>query len=137
MTKTDEFHAGKGRTGPDGRSLAFLVGSVVRIPDVRMARRFHERFLGLMGRRRLEPGVALWLQPCRGIHTLGMRFAIDVLFLDGKGRVLRIARNVRPWRLAWAPRGTQSVVEVASGWLTEGAIRTGDRMETRPTGIIA
>jgi uncharacterized membrane protein (UPF0127 family) len=109
-------------------TLALAAAGVVHLPDVRVAKRFHERCLGLMGRGRLKPGEALWLIPCRGIHTFGMRFTIDVLFLDRDGCVLRIARRIRPWRLAWAPRGTRSVVELASGWLAEEAIRAGDRL---------
>ncbi len=103
----------------------------MRIPEVRVARRFHERLFGLMGRGRLAPGVALWLTPCRSIHTLGMRFAIDIIFLDRDGLVLRITPALRPWRLAWAPRGTYSVVELTAGWLAEDAIRIGNRVEAR------
>ena len=103
-------------------------GTVV-VPRVRPAARVHERFLGLMGRPSLESGAGLWLSPCRSIHTWFMRFAIDVIFMDRSGTVLRIARAVRPWRLVWAPRGTHSVLEVAAGWLPHDVLRTGDRVE--------
>ena len=99
------------------------------IPRVRAATRFHERLFGLMGRAPLGPGVALWLAPCASIHTCFMRFAIDVVFLDATGAILRVARDVRPWRLAWAPRGTHSVVEVQSGWLPQDAVKAGERAQ--------
>lgn len=99
------------------------------MPRVHLAARAHERFFGLMGRASLESGAGLWLSPCRSIHTWFMRFAIDVIFMDRSGTVLRIARAVRPWRLVWAPWGTHSVLEVAAGWLPQDALRTGDRAE--------
>ena len=99
------------------------------VPHVRTAARFHERFLGLMGRAPIGRGAALWLSPCGSIHTCFMRFAIDVIFLDADGKVLRIARRVRPWRLAWAPQATHSVVELESGWLPQDAIEVGARAE--------
>ena len=105
-----------------------IAGRVV-IPRIREARRFHERLIGLMGRGSLGPGDALWLLPCGSIHTCFMRFAIDVVFLDSSGTVLRVTRNVRPWRLAWAPRGTHSVVEVQAGWLAQDAVRAGDQTQ--------
>jgi hypothetical protein len=73
------------------------------------------RLLGLLVHPPLREGEALWLDPCGGIHTWGMRYPIDVLFLDRELRVLRVARNIRPWRMALAPRGTRSVVELPPG----------------------
>src|SRR5215207_4523882 len=56
------------------------------------------RMKGLLGRRSLEPGEGLLLQPAGSVHTAFMRFAIDVVFLDRDLRVLRVAASVRPWR---------------------------------------
>jgi uncharacterized membrane protein (UPF0127 family) len=83
--------------------------------SVRRARTVWERGAGLLALPPLRPGEALWLEPCGSIHTWGMRYAIDVLFLSRELRVLAIWRDVRPWRVAWAPRGTYVAVELPSG----------------------
>jgi uncharacterized membrane protein (UPF0127 family) len=87
---------------------------------------FWRRSLGLLVRPPLAPGEALWLDPCGGIHTWGLRVPIDVLFLDRELTVLRVAREVRPWRWALAPAGTRSVVELPAG--AAGEVRVGDRL---------
>ena len=73
------------------------------------------RMRGLLGRAPPAAAEALWLRPCRSIHTIGMRYAIDVLFLDRRGTVLRARRDLPPGRLAFAPRGTASVLECGGG----------------------
>ncbi|HYG43590.1 MAG TPA: DUF192 domain-containing protein [Bordetella sp.] len=71
------------------------------------------RLFGLLCRSRAPgPRTGLWLSPCWAVHTLGMRYSIDVAFVDRHGHVLRMARNLRPWRWAWCP-GAASVVELA------------------------
>ena len=90
------------------------------------------RVRGLLGRTGLEPGVGLLIRPCGGIHTFGMQFPIDVVFLARDGLVMKVVRNLRPWRLAPGPRGTHAVLEVQSGWLPEDAIRAGDVLRVVP-----
>jgi len=58
-----------------------------------------ERAVGLLSRTSLEPGEALWIVPSRGVHTWGMRFAIDVVALDEAGTVIDCVPNMGPWRL--------------------------------------
>src|SRR6185369_11773059 len=53
---------------------------------------------GLLGRPGLDPDVAVILAPCCGIHTLFMRFPIDVMFVRKDGVVAKVCRNVKPWR---------------------------------------
>jgi hypothetical protein len=68
--------------------------------------------------RRPPPGRALLLPRCRSVHTFGMRFAIDVTFLDGEGRVLRAVPAVPPWRVVSCP-GAAGVLEAPA---EEGAM---------------
>ena len=58
-----------------------------------------ERLRGLLGRVSLGPDAALLIERCGSVHTVGMRFAIDLVFLDRAWRIVRIVRNVRPGRL--------------------------------------
>jgi len=45
-------------------------------------------------------GRGLWIRPCRGVHTLAMRFPIDVLYLNRSGKVVYLEHNLPPWRLS-------------------------------------
>ena len=72
---------------------------------------------GLGGLRDLPPGTALLLEPCRSVHTLTMRFTLDLVWLDGAGRVVRIDEGVPPRRVRTCLRA-RSVVEARAG---EGA----------------
>jgi uncharacterized membrane protein (UPF0127 family) len=71
------------------------------------------RLLGLAGLRSLAPGHALWLPRTRSVHTFGMRFALDLVWLDGVGNVVRIDRAVPPGRVR-SCRAARSVLEVAA-----------------------
>jgi uncharacterized protein len=72
------------------------------------------RVRGLLGRRGLEANEGLLLRPVGSIHTLFMRFAIDVVFLDRDYVVVKVAENVRPWRFA-AARRAKAVLELPTG----------------------
>jgi uncharacterized membrane protein (UPF0127 family) len=86
------------------------------------------RKTGLLKHDRLERGEGLWITPCEGVHTMGMKFPIDVLFLDKKRRVLKIRAAMPRWRLAaclWA----HSVLELPSGTAAETKTAAGDQLE--------
>jgi uncharacterized membrane protein (UPF0127 family) len=83
----------------------------LRVAEARSAR---ARLLGLSFVDAPAPGDALLLTRCRSVHTFGMRFALDLVWLDGRGRVVRVERGVRPRRLAWCLRA-RAVVEVPAG----------------------
>ncbi|MBV8396550.1 MAG: DUF192 domain-containing protein [Actinobacteria bacterium] len=72
------------------------------------------RMRGLLGRSGLAPDEGMLFRPAGSIHTLFMRFAIDVVFCDRELRVLKVVPALRPWRTA-AQRGAKVVVELAPG----------------------
>lgn len=112
MPKTTLVNARTGR----------LIASAVEVADTRARRR-----RGLLGRDRLDPCAALVLTPCFIIHTLSMRFAIDALFLDRQGVVVRMVSNLEPARIALARRA-HSVVELAAGVIASRDVAVGDRL---------
>ena len=64
---------------------------------------------------------------------LFMRFAIDALFLDRSNRVLRVAERIRPWvPMIAAPRGTESVLELAAGTIARTGAQVGDELSWEP-----
>jgi uncharacterized membrane protein (UPF0127 family) len=72
------------------------------------------RLRGLALMRELPPGLALHLPRCRSVHTLGMRFALDLVFLDSRGVVVRTASGVPPGRVV-SCRRAHSVLETRAG----------------------
>jgi uncharacterized membrane protein (UPF0127 family) len=85
------------------------------------------RLVGLLGRRGLAPGEGLMLRPASSVHMFFMRFAIDAVFLDREGGVMRIAADLRPWRAA-SCRGARAVLELAAGECARRGVRVGDRL---------
>jgi uncharacterized protein len=81
---------------------------------------------GLIGKSSLPQDEGLWLDPCSGVHTFGMRFPIDLLVLDQTGRVLRIVNRLQPWRVSLPVRGGRSVVELAAGAAERAGLAIGD-----------
>lgn len=96
---------------------------------IHRANTFAARLLGLLVRPRLKPGEGLHLAPCASVHTVGMRYAIDVAFLDRAGRVLKLVRQLKPYRAAgcW---GAHAAVELAAGEAERLGIDEGSRLDT-------
>jgi uncharacterized membrane protein (UPF0127 family) len=92
------------------------------------------RAVGLLSRDGLDPGEALWIVPSRGVHTWGMRFAIDMLALDQEGRVIDCVSNLRPWRIRLPRRGTAGVLELAAGTLAASRTSLGHTIVLELTG---
>jgi uncharacterized membrane protein (UPF0127 family) len=92
------------------------------------------RRVGLLNRESLEPGEALWIVPSRGVHTWGMRFAIDVIALDEDGVVIDCVACLPPRRIRLPRRGTAGVLELAAGTLERTGTDLGHRIEFE-TGV--
>jgi uncharacterized protein len=102
---------------------------------VRSADGFLTRLVGLLARRRLGAEEALWLVPCRAVHTIGMRFPIDVLFLDHEGGVVFVLEGLRPWRLSPIVLKARGVLELRGGTIRKSGTRVGDRVEVATTAV--
>lgn len=83
---------------------------------------------GLMLRRELPAGRAMWISPCKGIHMFGMRFAIDAVFLDRRLRVVRIVQRLRPWRMVPLVLRARSVVELPAGRAAWADLQVGETL---------
>lgn len=95
---------------------------------VRIADRFRTRLVGLLGTRFLPDGHGLLIQPGGGVHTIGMRYMIDVMFLDADNTVLGLCAEVAPNRFRMAPRGCAAVLEVGAGCIGHHGIQPGERL---------
>lgn len=98
-----------------------VIGDRIALADGYLA-----RLRGLMFRRRLAPGEGLLIRPCSSIHMMFMDFAIDAVFLAEDGRVLKVARGLRPWFGIASARGAREVLELPAG--AADGIQPGDRL---------
>jgi uncharacterized membrane protein (UPF0127 family) len=94
------------------------------------ATRFWDRARGLVGRSALEPEEGLLIKPCSWIHTFGMRFPIDVLYLNGDNRILSL-NSIFPNRFGRPVRGATAVLELALGGIARSGTQVGDQLEIR------
>ena len=108
----------------------FLENGDIMQLQIEMADTFLARFRGLMLRKRLPASHGLLIAPCNSIHMCFMRFAIDAIFIDKDYKVLKVARNVKPWiGLAWCWKAW-GVVEVSAGEAKD--VRIGDTITYSP-----
>lgn len=100
--------------------------------QISLARSFWQRLVGLIPRHHLSPGTGLYLPGCPTVHTHFMRVPLDLIYLDGDGRVLAVRREVRPWRAPGSVRGAVNLLELPTGGA--GRTRVGDLLRIAPSG---
>ena len=120
---------------PDGRTKRFSftaaldeTSRTVVAERVMRADTFISRLIGLLGRDGLMDSEALWISPCKGIHTIGMTFPIDAVFLGHDMKVVALRENVAPWRATRFFRSATSVLELPAGSIHRTGVAVGDQM---------
>lgn len=103
-------------------------GAELLVDHLMVAESFWERGKGLLGRKSLAEGEALWINPCNNIHTFFMKFAIDCIFVDSKMEIKNIAKNVTPFRIAGPYWRASSVIETPSGFVDAKKLKVGDHL---------
>lgn len=98
---------------------------------VRKANSFFERLRGLLGTRGLEGGEGLWIVPCTSVHSFGMKYPIDVVFLDTAGTVVGVVPSLSPNRVTRWFLHASGALELPAGTIAETITERGDRVEFR------
>lgn len=98
--------------------------------NIKTAKTFLERTRGLLFSPKLSTDQGLWIERCSSIHTFGMVYPLDVLFVDGNGVVIRVASNIKPFRFCMC-LGASSVLELAAGVAGKLGIRNGQQLRLR------
>jgi uncharacterized membrane protein (UPF0127 family) len=117
------------RGGEDAVRVVNRTREIVLGDKVRTAGTFLSRFVGLLGTASIAEGEGLWIVPCRSVHTLGMRYPIDVAFLDAGGVVVGILEGFPPNRVGRVVRDAQGALELRAGILAATGTVPGDRLE--------
>jgi hypothetical protein len=87
-----------------------------------------KRRVGLLKHKSLPPGQGLWIVPCEGVHTFGMKFPIDVLYLNRKKKILKVRPHMGPRRISLCLRA-HSVLELPAGTIARALTEPGDELE--------
>jgi uncharacterized membrane protein (UPF0127 family) len=101
-----------------------IVGESVKVADTSLS-----RMVGLLRSRELKAGGGLWIKPSSGVHTIGMSFAIDVVGLDKRKRVVKLWPRLVPFRITSVHLNINSVIELAAGQIDRCEIQLGDLIE--------
>ena len=96
---------------------------------VRKADNFLTRLVGLLKRTHPGPEEALWLMPSKGIHTIGMKFPIDVVFLTRDNHVVGLMSGLPPYRISAIHLRGYSVLELPNGTIKKSRTELGDQFE--------
>jgi uncharacterized membrane protein (UPF0127 family) len=116
---------------PNESSMHKLVlvasGGRVVCDTCHLADRPHTRLRGIMGWKGMRRGEGMLIRPTFSIHTMFVRFPIDVVFLDKEMRIVSIAHDLKPWRFAGS-RKAKSVLELAAGECRRLGLERGDRL---------
>lgn len=93
--------------------------------NVSLANTSWKRLRGLIGRKSLNSGEALWIRPCNGVHTFFMLFAIDVIFLDQELRIVKLIENFRPFRICLPCLKAKTVIELPPHTISKNNLQIG------------
>lgn len=104
--------------------------------NIRVAGTFWGRLKGLMFKQCLTKGECLIIRPCNMIHTFGMRFALDVVFVAERGdaeyEVVHITENIKPYRIGNLVPKADCVLELPAGTVKISVTKVGDRLQFAP-----
>ncbi len=103
--------------------------NVVLVSDGKIASTPWSRLRGLLGHAPLEPGEGLLLRGEKAIHTIGMSFPIDVLFLNREGQVIHLDHSMVPQRASPIVWQASDVLELPAGTLADSGTELGDMIE--------
>lgn len=95
----------------------------------RVASSFRDRMVGMLKSPEPEPGDGLWIDRTSSIHMWFMRYPLDIVFVDKRGRVTKAVERLRPWRVVlWAP-GSRDCLELGVGSVARSGTAPGDQLE--------
>jgi uncharacterized membrane protein (UPF0127 family) len=89
------------------------------------------RLRGLLGRMRLRTNEGLWMVPSRGIHTFGLMFPVDLIYLDQDLRVVHLVENLGPLRIAPLRMNSASILELPARSIYQSGTQVGDQLMIR------
>jgi uncharacterized membrane protein (UPF0127 family) len=102
------------------------------VENLEVAEALGTRTRGLIGHDPLHLGQGMLIRPCRWIHTFGMSFPIDVLYVNKRWRIVAVSEDLRPGRIDRPVPQAWFVVELAAGAIRQAGLKVGNRLEIQP-----
>jgi uncharacterized membrane protein (UPF0127 family) len=99
---------------------------------VAVARTHWTRLRGMLGRPAPEPGEGLLIVPCRGVHMYGMKYALDLVFLDEEGTVVHVRSDLQPGTRTGFIKGSHYALEIPTGTIEASGTQVGDKLVWQP-----
>ena len=129
LAKSEDFYMGPGlkKIRVCNSTRGNVLAESAEVADHSAARR-----KGLLGRSQFTQGEGLWITPCESVHTCGMKFGIDVVFLDRSLRVRKLRENLIPWRMSMH-LFAESILELPTGAIRQSGTRVGDQLRFTET----
>jgi uncharacterized protein len=93
---------------------------------IKLADTFGKRLIGLMFRKKSLEDEGLWITPCNSIHTCFMNFAIDAVFINKEGEIVKIVEELQPWRFVKPVQNAHSVIELPAGAVKRLDLKQGE-----------
>lgn len=124
--------------GENGQNRSLYVYNKTRetfvATEATLADSYVRRLIGLLGKteRWAQLGRGLWIVPSRGVHTIGMMFPIDLIFLSKEKHVVHIEEYVRPFRISKVSLKATSVLELPPHTIYRSGTKVGDELEIAP-----
>ncbi|HKJ61298.1 MAG TPA: DUF192 domain-containing protein [Hyphomicrobiales bacterium] len=87
-----------------------------------------ERIRGLLGKPALQDNQGFWIAPCNSVHTFGMRYPLDIVYLDRRQQIKKIRHDLKPFRISWHFLA-RSVIELRAGAVEALGLRAGDELQ--------
>src|SRR5712691_5666781 len=115
------------------RTVSILLDDGTRLCEAEVANNPWTRMRGLLGRKQLDPGHGLLIEPCTSVHMFFMRFPIDVVYLGKDDEVVKTSEILKPWRLSLGGKGAKRVIELPAGTLQNVAVSPGTRLRRAPS----
>ncbi len=96
-----------------------------QVLNICVAETFFTRLKGLLGTASLTDNQGMLLRNCNSVHMVGMRYALDIVYLNSEGRILKLVENLQPWRasICWA---AQDTLEVKAGTISRTKWQIGE-----------
>lgn len=100
---------------------------------IKMADTYFSRLIGLIGKKQMDKNEGLLLKKCKSIHTIGMRYNLDLVFMDKTGKVLKCVEGIKPFRAASA-KGAYYALELNQGVIQIQGIKVNEQLKLQVTG---
>lgn len=98
--------------------------------DILIADSFVDRLIGLMFKSKLVGAEGLLIDPCRSIHTCFMKYNLDIVFISSEKKIVKIIRNLKPWRMTWIYFSASMTLELPAGKLPMDVVE-GESLEVK------